>query len=141
MACGTGKTLAGLWIAEALKAETTLVLFPSLLLLSSTLKDWLTHSKEPFSFLPVCSDSSVSKPADDSINFKTSDLSFPSTTDEAEIAEFLKKDGKKVIFSTYQSCRQIAAAYKIADLRPLDLIISDEHIVVRVRRAPITQLL
>jgi predicted helicase len=40
MACGTGKTLAGLWIAEKLKAETTLVLFPSLLLLSNTLSEW-----------------------------------------------------------------------------------------------------
>ena len=126
MACGTGKTLAGLWIAEALEAQTTLVLFPSLLLLSSTLKDWHTHSKEPFSFLPVCSDASVTKKADDSINFKTSDLSLPSTTDEAEIAGFLKRDGKKVIFSTYQSCRQIAAAYKLAELEPFDLIIADE---------------
>jgi len=126
MACGTGKTLAGLWIAEALEAQNTLVLFPSLLLLSSTLKDWLTHSEEQFSFLPVCSDGTVIKKADDSINLKTSDLSFPSTTNEAEIAEFLKRDGKKVIFSTYQSCRQIAAAFRIADLKPLDLVIADE---------------
>lgn len=37
MACGTGKTLTGLWIAEELRTETTLVLLPSLLLLSKTL--------------------------------------------------------------------------------------------------------
>jgi superfamily II DNA or RNA helicase len=126
MACGTGKTLAALWITEELGSQTTLVLLPSLLLLSKTLAEWLRHSKEPFSFLPVCSDDSVAESGDDSINFTTSDLSFPSTTSEIEIANFLKKDGKKVIFSTYQSSPQIAAAYKEANLRSLDLIISDE---------------
>ena len=80
MACGTGKTLTGLWIAEELKAETTLVLLPSLLLLSKTLTEWLTHSKEPFAYLPVCSDDTVAK-SEDAINLSTSDLSFPSTTD------------------------------------------------------------
>ncbi len=126
MACGTGKTLAGLWIAEELNSETTLVLFPSLLLLSKTLAEWLRHSKNHFSYLPVCSDDSVSKSDDDSISFSTSDLSFPSTTSETEIANFLRRDGRKVIFSTYQSSPQIAAAYKKEQLKPLDLIISDE---------------
>ena len=86
----------------------------------------MRHTSEPFSFLPVCSDESVAKLDDDAINFTTSDLSFPSTTKATEIAEFLQRDGKKVIFSTYQSSPQIAAAYKAASLRPLDLIISDE---------------
>ena len=125
MACGTGKTLAALWMAEELKSETTLVLLPSLLLLSKTLAEWLRHSKEPFSYLPVCSDDTVSK-SEDSINFTTSDLSFPSTTDEEEIVQFLQRDGKKVIFSTYQSSPQIAAAFKNKALKPIDLVISDE---------------
>ena len=126
MACGTGKTLAGLWIAQEIKSSTTLVLLPSLLLLSKTLAEWLRHSSESFSYLPVCSDDSVAKSDDDSINFTTSDLSFPSTTSETEIANFLQRDGKKVIFSTYQSSPQIAAAYKKGKLKPLDLVISDE---------------
>lgn len=37
MACGTGKTLAGLWIAERLASTRTLVLVPSLSLLAQTL--------------------------------------------------------------------------------------------------------
>jgi len=126
MACGTGKTLAGLWIAQEINSSTTLVLLPSLLLLSKTLAEWLRHSRESFSYLPVCSDDSVAKSDDDSINFTTSDLSFPSTTSETEIANFLQRDGKKVIFSTYQSSPQIAAAYKKGKLKPLDLVISDE---------------
>ena len=125
MACGTGKTLTGLWIAEELKSGTVLVLLPSLLLLSKTLAEWLTHSKEPFSFLPVCSDSTVAK-SEDAINLSTFDLSFPSTTDTDSIAQFLKAPGRKVIFSTYQSSAKIAEAFQVIDLNPLDLIIADE---------------
>jgi len=125
MACGTGKTLTALWIAEELKSQTVLVLLPSLLLLSKTLAEWLTHSKEPFSYLPVCSDDTVAK-SEDTIALSTSELSFPSTTDTDSIAKFLKSSGRKVIFSTYQSSPKIAAAFKVMNLKPLDLIIADE---------------
>ncbi len=125
MACGTGKTLTALWIAEKLKSETTLVLLPSLLLLSKTLSEWVTQSSEPFSFLPVCSDDSVSK-SDDSINYSTTELGFPSTTDAAEIAKFLDKSGRKVIFSTYQSSQQIADAFEKKKIKPFELVIADE---------------
>jgi predicted helicase len=40
MACGTGKTFVCLWVKERLKAKTTLVLVPSLGLLSQILNDW-----------------------------------------------------------------------------------------------------
>ena len=125
MACGTGKTLTALWIAEALKSETVLVLLPSLLLLSKTLAEWLTHSKEPFSYLPVCSDDTVAK-SEDTIALSTSELSFPSTTDTDAIAKFIKSSGRKIIFSTYQSSPKIAEAFKAMHLEPLDLIIADE---------------
>jgi superfamily II DNA or RNA helicase len=125
MACGTGKTLTGLWIAEELGATTTLVLLPSLLLLSKTLAEWLIHSKEPFKYLPVCSDDTVTK-SYDAINLSTSDLSFPSTTDTDEIAEFIKGSGRKVMFSTYQSSSKVAEAFQAKDLDALDLIIADE---------------
>ncbi|MDB9950271.1 Helicase associated domain protein [Gammaproteobacteria bacterium] len=125
MACGTGKTLTALWIDEAVNTNTTLVLLPSLLLLSKTLSEWLTHSKERFAFLPVCSDESIGSGLD-SIDFSTSELSFPVTTDSAEIAAFLKKPQKKVIFSTYQSSAKVAEAFKSASLPHIDLIIADE---------------
>ena len=125
MACGTGKTLTGLWIAEELEVKTTLVLLPSLLLLSKTLTEWLTHSKESFAYLPVCSDDTVAK-SEDAISLSTSELSFPSTTDASEIAKFVRSPGRKVIFSTYQSSERIAQAFKLNALSPLDLIIADE---------------
>jgi predicted helicase len=56
MACGTGKTLTSLWINEALKAKRTLVLLPSLSLLSQTLREWTATSQEKFNWICVCSD-------------------------------------------------------------------------------------
>ena len=125
MACGTGKTLTALWISERLKAESILVVLPSLLLLSKTLSDWLVHSKDKFSYLPVCSDESVDK-KNDSINFSTYELGYPSTTDPDSIREFLHKSGKKIIFSTYQSSQKIVDAMCSADLKFFDLMICDE---------------
>ena len=47
MACGTGKTLAAMWIAEQLAAERTLVLLPSLSLLAQTLREWTANATKP----------------------------------------------------------------------------------------------
>ena len=41
MACGTGKTFTTLWIKERLEAQKTLVLLPSLSLLSQTMREWV----------------------------------------------------------------------------------------------------
>jgi predicted helicase len=48
MACGTGKTLASMWIAEELGSERTLVLVPSLSLLEQTLREWCANASGPF---------------------------------------------------------------------------------------------
>lgn len=125
MACGTGKTLTGLWINEKLNSNLTLVLLPSLLLLSKTLTEWLTHCKKPFSYLPVCSDDTVAK-SEDAINLSTAELSFPTTTNADDIAKFVQGTGRKVIFSTYQSSEKIAEAFKSYNLKAIDLVIADE---------------
>ena len=125
MACGTGKTLTGLWIAEKLGSQTTLVLLPSLLLLSKTLAEWRNHSAEAFYCLPVCSDESAAR-SEDSINLSVSELPLPATTDSNVIASFMNRPGRKVIFSTYQSSPKIAVAFKENNLQPFDLILADE---------------
>jgi predicted helicase len=56
MACGTGKTFVCLWVKERLKAKRTLVLVPSLNLLSQMLNEWTFAAREPFDALCVCSD-------------------------------------------------------------------------------------
>jgi predicted helicase len=44
MACGTGKTLVSLWLAERRKAKRVLVLVPSLALIRQTLHEWLKET-------------------------------------------------------------------------------------------------
>ena len=127
MACGTGKTFTTLWVKEALGAKTTLVLLPSLSLLSQTLWEWTFASSNEFEALCVCSDETVGKNHDeDSIVSSTLDVSFPTTTDTEEIKRFLKRDINKVIFSTYHSSPIIAEAQTNSNLPIFDLVVADE---------------
>ena len=60
MACGTGKTYVTLWIKEHLDAQRTLVLVPSLGLLSQFRHEWIIAAATPFDgVLCVCSDQTV----------------------------------------------------------------------------------
>src|SRR5262249_12492769 len=65
MDCGTGKTFVCLWIKERLKAKRTLVLVPSLGLLSQTLDEWTFAAREQFAALCVCSDQKVNRNEED----------------------------------------------------------------------------
>ena len=122
MACGTGKTFTTLWIKEALNAETTLVLLPSLNLLSQTMSEWAWGAKDDFEILNVCSDKSVGKTED----MEPSEAPFPVTSKVSEIRDFLKKSTKKVLFCTYQSSPLIAAVQKDPSITSFDLTIADE---------------
>ncbi|MGH3556439.1 Helicase associated domain protein [Mycobacterium sp.] len=125
MACGTGKTLVALFIAEKLAAQRTLVLVPSLSLLAQTLREWTANSKVGFEFLPVCSDETVTEP--DAALENTSDLGFPVTTHPEEIAGFLRRrSGRRVVFATYQSSPEIAKAFRLGRVPTFDLAIADE---------------
>lgn len=123
-ACGTGKTLIGLRVAEAMKSQRTLVLVPSLSLVSQVLSDWTKDSLRPFRFLPVCSDETIG--GEDHLVSRVSELGVPATTDSTAIAAFLRGSGTRVIFSTYQSSPKIALAFKQHKLEPFDLVIADE---------------
>lgn len=125
MACGTGKTLVGLWAAEALAATRTLVLLPSLSLLAQVLGEWMANASDPWpSFLPVCSDPTVR--GEDEWVSTTADLGFPVTTDPVLVAAFLRKRGRRVVFSTYQSSPRIAEAQALGRVPGFDLVIADE---------------
>jgi superfamily II DNA or RNA helicase len=123
MACGTGKTLVGLWSSERLQSVRTLVLLPSLSLLAQTLREWTANATQPFDYLAVCSDETVV--GEDEFVASTAELGVPVTTDPIEISTFLRRRGRRVVFSTYQSSPQIAAAQRRR--APLfDLAIADE---------------
>jgi superfamily II DNA or RNA helicase len=123
MACGTGKTLTALWITERLDSSCTLVLVPSLSLLSQTLSEWTTHANQDWDYICVCSDETVNK-SDDSIVTSVNEIPAV-TTKPADIAKFLKTRGRKIVFSTYQSSAQVAKAQKLVG-KKFDLTIADE---------------
>lgn len=122
MACGTGKTLVQLWTHECFHSRKTLVLLPSLFLVQQSLHEWTANKSRPFDFLAVCSDETV---VPDGFLSHVSELGLPVTTDDIKIRNFLSRDGDRVIFSTYHSSAQIAAAMQGTNLQ-FDLIISDE---------------
>ena len=105
MVSATGKTLTGMFIHEKIGSKTTLVLVPSLLLLKQTLKVWRANNTVPFKSLPVGSDPTANRFG---IGVPVSLMGYPTTTNAVEIADFLREDGVKVVFSTYQSSREIA---------------------------------
>jgi len=120
MACGTGKTLVGLWVSERLNSVRTLVLVPSLSLIRQTSLDWHSDARENFQALFVCSDQTV----------KDNFISHPNqvgpvTTDRDVIHEFLSGSGRRVVFCTYQSSLSIKAA-QVSGAPPFDLVIADE---------------
>lgn len=125
MACGTGKTLTSLFIKEKLGAERVLVLVPSLSLLKQTLRVWMVNRRADFDILPVCSDDTVSRD-EDAIVAHTSDLGVPAKTDPEDIARFLRRRGPRVIFCTYHSSPQVAAAFAGGRIPTFDLVLADE---------------
>ncbi len=133
MACGTGKTLVSLWAAEDLKSQRTLVLAPSLTLLSQTIGAWTANASRPFDYIAVCSDQTVTN-RDETIS-RTADLAVPVTTDPDEIRRFLVQDRREdnvstaVVFATYQSSPRIVEALVEAlagGSTSFDLVIADE---------------
>lgn len=121
MACGSGKTFTAIRIAEALEAQTVLVLLPSLLLVRQTLNAWYSDSASAFTSIAVCSDPTT---ADVDKADSTIELPFPTTTRPDQIKAFLTRKGRKVIFSTYDSSERVAEA--VPQGVQFDLIICDE---------------
>lgn len=126
MACGTGKTFTTLWIKEALDANSTLILLPSLGLLSQTLHEWTKAASKSFEVLCVCSDDSVGKKGDDESYDSVAQLPFPVTSDPQRIQSFLELQKPKVVFSTYQSSPLVAEAQAAITGIEFDLIVADE---------------
>jgi predicted helicase len=131
MPCGTGKSLTAYWIAEALKAKLIVIAVPSLALVRQSLKDWtreyLANGIKP-DWLCVCSDESVGDLEKDKFVGEVYDLGVPAHTDIEEIAAFLRASSQgtpKVVFTTYQSSANLAAAARKARVR-FDLAILDE---------------
>lgn len=94
-----------------MKAGTVLFVVPSLALIKQTLDSWVKNCNVPFSYLCVCSDSTVAAIDEDDINTISSDVDFPVTTNPSDIQKFLSGTAdKKIIFVTYNSLDAISNA-------------------------------
>ena len=125
MACGTGKTFTTLWIKERLKANTVLVLLPSLSLLSQTMREWVWGANERFEALAVCSDPTVGKSKNSDEDISTAEVGRV-TWHIDEIRDFLRSPNPKVIFCTYQSSELIQLAQEGETIPQFDLVVCDE---------------
>ena len=117
MACGTGKTLTSLRLAEEQVGEGGMVLFlaPSISLVSQSMRDWVNQARCRINVYVVCSDGKASKlsKADQESYGRLTDIPFPATTNPVTVAQRFKprEDALNVVFSTYQSIQAIHDAY------------------------------
>jgi predicted helicase len=138
MACGTGKTMTSLKIAEKQTDNkgTVLFLVPSIALIGQTLKEWSSQADTPINPICICSDPEITRnrTKDDQDLTSTIDLAWPASTDSSYILKQFQhyknaNNGMTVVFSTYQSIDVIAKAQKVLlknGFPEFDLIICDE---------------
>ena len=128
MACGTGKTLTALRIAEEVAGRGGRVLFaaPSISLLAQALREWGADAEIPIRAFAVCSDEKVGSADGDGA--RTYDLPITATTNHERLAEVASADAPDrltVVFSTYQSMERIEEAQD-AGMPAFDLVVCDE---------------
>lgn len=119
MACGTGKTLVGLEVAKKLKAQKTLVLVPSLLLVNQMVREYRAQGVEHL--LCVCCDDGAG--GEDAIQVSVKELEASNTTNADEARAFLSGAGGRFVICTYQSLRNLSEVF---DGLSFDLAIFDE---------------
>ena len=128
MACGTGKTLTALRIAEQVAGLGGRVLFaaPSLSLLAQSMREWGSDAESPLRAFAVCSDTKVGRNDGDST--RAYDMPIPATTNARDLVGAAKNDTPErmtVVFTTYQSMQVVADAHK-SGLPMFDLVVCDE---------------
>lgn len=139
MACGTGKTMTALKIAEKLTDHSGTVLFlvPSIALIGQTLREWTSQSDTPINPICICSDPEISRKKNTHDTDLTSvvDLAWPASTNSHYVLEQFKHYKENtdkrmtVVFSTYQSIDVIAQAQQVLlqnGFSEFDIIICDE---------------
>ena len=122
MACGTGKTLAALHIAEHQVGVGGIVLYmvPSISLILQSMREWSVNANMQHYYVAVCSDKSTGE--DGSIT----ELESPVSTDADSLEPYITnrpENAMTVIFSTYHS---IDVTSEAAGITKFDLIICDE---------------
>ena len=125
--CGTGKTVATLWIAERQVGlgGRVLYLVPSIALMSQTMREWSRQQKLDLGFVGICSDTRAGRTDEDA---SLLELDIPVTTDLDRITNRLKQQDEErmtVVFCTYQSLPLVVEA-QAQGVPVFDLVICDE---------------
>ena len=121
MACGTGKTLVALHVAESMVGEggTVLYLVPSISLIGQSMREWSNNAGIDHYYVAVCSDRTVGEEG------SVLELECPVSTDAGSLRENVgrrPKGAMTVIFSTYHSVRVASRALA----GRFDLVLCDE---------------
>lgn len=107
-ACGSGKTMVGLHVAQELNPRSVIIFVPSLVLIRQTLIEWSKENMFGGDYTPlfVCSDKTLMEGIDENI-ITEKDLGHPITTETTTVKRFLQTPTPrtKVVFSTYQSAK------------------------------------
>lgn len=126
MACGSGKTLVGLWTFEKIRPKLSVVFVPSIGLIKQIRADWLGNTSiEKLRTISICSANDRSA-REDEFDISQKDLDFKITLDSKEVKKFVntKTNDLKIIFCTYQSSKVIRKA--IGKRKVIDFAIFDE---------------
>jgi predicted helicase len=132
MACGTGKTLTSLRLAEQVVGAGGSVLFlvPSINLLSQSVKAWANDATVPLATFAVCSDAHAGARRRQDEDMSANDLSVPASTNTDSVVGGDRRPGvdtnMSVVFSTYQSIDVITKAQQADGIGQFDLVICDE---------------
>ena len=138
MACGTGKTLVSLRVAEKVAPEAGLVVYatPSIALTGQSRRSWLANAKRPMRTMVVCSDEDEGAGGSTaSFTGFISEIEAPVSTDPGTIAERVAElsrslngvpKGMVAVFATYQSLHRICTAQEKHGLRRVDFVVADE---------------
>ncbi len=138
MACGTGKTLVSLRVAEKVAPAGGLVVYatPSIALTGQSRRSWLQNAKRPLRTMVVCSDEDegAGGAASDFTGF-VSEIEAPVSTDPSVIADKVAElqrsfdgveKGLVAVFATYQSLHRVCAAQEDHGLPAVDFVVADE---------------
>ena len=126
MACGTGKTLVGRWLAQQRRCATTLVVVPSLALIAQTLAERRSATDWMFEALIICSDPTTADGAKERAGSDGEDIPTPfwarhraqvttSLHAASRVMSDRRPDRPLVVFSTYHSAPIAAAATRQAE--------------------------
>ena len=138
MACGTGKTLVSLRVAERVAPPGGLVVYatPSIALTGQSRRSWLQNAKRPIRTMVVCSDEDEGAGGGAAaFTGFVSEIEAPVSTDPRAIADTVRElqrsvegtdNGLVAIFATYQSLHRVCTAQKKHRLPDVDLVIADE---------------